>query len=550
MNDDQKRNEQKKKILTPEKKPDSATKAVAIILLGVLILSLVIFPIIILINRSGINNAALDLTDNRKNILVYFSVFIMTIFAYLFFPVLYRLVNGKVDRKRATRIALFNSIVVAILFRLLEAVLNTDVAFNATTFAPAFFYFWIAKAILQQKSNEKTMKDKTTDLPPENATDFVDGTYSYRVAEIERREGAVAYFSPQEILIRIIDLLTAQDVLTEEDYKIVRIIYDHYRSLKEKKPLSFPDFLKLQNEMIAHFDLIGPYYLFSGSEPTKEAEAAESRKHGYRERAKKILASGYLFGSDWMRLHQAFYEAFYTPIPDEPSETALIKSANSPDSKLEAPQDFAALDGTNALPQENAVAVVDGSYSYRVAKIERGEGVAAYFSPREIIIRIVNLLTAFLASYTVKSFEDTIAKVVALSAIMTIVSGMGGNAGTQTMSILVRELSQKNLKFSDCIRPFLKEIALGVVNGAATGAVTAVVVYFMYGNAFLGMITLMAMIGNLVVAGVCGFLVPVVLKKIHADPAIASSIFVTTATDVLGFFIFLGLANVFLRYLI
>ena len=163
---------------------------------------------------------------------------------------------------------------------------------------------------------------------------------------------------------------------------------------------------------------------------------------------------------------------------------------------------------------------------------------------------LVNLLTAFLASYTVKSFEDTIAKVVALSAIMTIVSGMGGNAGTQTMSILVRELSQKNLKFSDCIRPFLKEIALGVVNGAATGAVTAVVVYFMYGNAFLGMITLMAMIGNLVVAGVCGFLVPVVLKKIHADPAIASSIFVTTATDVLGFFIFLGLANVFLRYLI
>lgn len=163
---------------------------------------------------------------------------------------------------------------------------------------------------------------------------------------------------------------------------------------------------------------------------------------------------------------------------------------------------------------------------------------------------LVNLLTAFLASYTVKAFESTIAQVVALSAIMTIVSGMGGNAGTQTMSILVRELSQKNLKFSDCIRPFLKEIALGVVDGAATGAVTAVVVYFMYGNAFLGLITLMAMIGNLVIAGVCGFLVPVILKKIHADPAIASSIFVTTATDVLGFFIFLGLANIFLRFLI
>lgn len=162
---------------------------------------------------------------------------------------------------------------------------------------------------------------------------------------------------------------------------------------------------------------------------------------------------------------------------------------------------------------------------------------------------LINLLTAFLASYTVKLFENTIAQVVALSAIMTIVSGMGGNAGTQTMSILVRELSQKNLRISECIRPFLKEIALGVANGAATGAVTALVVWIMYGNVYLGLITLMAMIGNLVNAGIFGFLVPVFLKKIHADPAIASSIFVTTATDVLGFFIFLGLANMFLPFL-
>ncbi|MGI6116878.1 MAG: magnesium transporter [Bilifractor sp.] len=162
---------------------------------------------------------------------------------------------------------------------------------------------------------------------------------------------------------------------------------------------------------------------------------------------------------------------------------------------------------------------------------------------------LINLVTAFLASWVVKLFEDTISQVVALSAIMTIVSGMGGNAGTQTMSILVREISQKHLKFSDCVRPFLKEIALGVIDGAATGGVTAAVVCAVYGNLFLGLITLLAMIGNLVIAGVFGFLVPVFLEKIHADPAIASSIFVTTATDVLGFFIFLGLAEVFLRYL-
>lgn len=163
---------------------------------------------------------------------------------------------------------------------------------------------------------------------------------------------------------------------------------------------------------------------------------------------------------------------------------------------------------------------------------------------------LVNLATAFLASFTVKAFEDTIAQVVALSAVMTIVSGMGGNAGTQTMSILVRELSNNELDFKDCIGPFLKELRLGFIDGAVTGATTALIVWAMYGNIYLGLIVLIAMIGNLIVSGIFGFLVPVMLKKMNADPAVASSIFVTTATDVLGFFIFLGLARLFLPLLV
>ncbi len=163
---------------------------------------------------------------------------------------------------------------------------------------------------------------------------------------------------------------------------------------------------------------------------------------------------------------------------------------------------------------------------------------------------LVNLITAFLASFTVKLFESTIEQVVSLSAIMTIVSGMGGNAGSQTMSIMVRQLATDKLKWSKCVKPFLKELLLGVVNGAATGLVTGIIVYFMYGNIYLGLIVLIAMIGNLVIAGIFGFLVPYVLDKFHADPAVSSSIFVTTATDVLGFFIFLGLARLFLQLLI
>lgn len=162
---------------------------------------------------------------------------------------------------------------------------------------------------------------------------------------------------------------------------------------------------------------------------------------------------------------------------------------------------------------------------------------------------LINLVTAFLASLTVKMFEGTIEQVVALSSTMTIVSGMGGNAGTQTQSILVRQLAQDDISKPKYWKAFWKEVLLGIINGGVCGAVTGLIVYMIYGNSFLGIIILIAMVGNLVVAGVSGFVVPVALKKFGADPAVSSSIFVTTATDVLGFFIFLGLAKLFLPLL-
>lgn len=162
---------------------------------------------------------------------------------------------------------------------------------------------------------------------------------------------------------------------------------------------------------------------------------------------------------------------------------------------------------------------------------------------------LVNLLTAFVASMTVKAFEGTIAKVVALSATMTIVTGMGGNAGSQTQSILVRQLSQDDVSLRKYAKSFIKEIMLGVVDGAINGLITGIIVSAIYHNIYLGLIIFIAMIGNLVVAGVFGFLVPVALKRLGADPAVSSSIFITTATDVLGFFIFLGLAQLFLPLL-
>ena len=163
---------------------------------------------------------------------------------------------------------------------------------------------------------------------------------------------------------------------------------------------------------------------------------------------------------------------------------------------------------------------------------------------------IVNLLTAFLAALTVKAFEGTIAQVVALSSIMSIVTGMGGNAGTQTVSIIIRNIAMGKVELSDAKWLLRKEILLGLINGAIIGVITGIIIWAIYGNFYLGFIIFLAMIGNLVVSGFFGLLIPLILHKLHKDPAISSSIFLTTATDVLGFFIFLTLAKVFINMLV
>ena len=163
---------------------------------------------------------------------------------------------------------------------------------------------------------------------------------------------------------------------------------------------------------------------------------------------------------------------------------------------------------------------------------------------------VVNLFTAFLAALTVKAFEGTIAQVVALSSIMSIVTGMGGNAGTQTVSIIIRNIAMGKIELSDSKWLLRKEILLGLINGAIIGVITGFIIWAIYGNFFLGLIIFLAMIGNLIVSGFFGLLTPLVLHKLNKDPALSSSIFLTTATDVLGFFIFLTLAKIFIKRLI
>ena len=155
----------------------------------------------------------------------------------------------------------------------------------------------------------------------------------------------------------------------------------------------------------------------------------------------------------------------------------------------------------------------------------------------------VNLGTAILASLVIGLFDATLERMVALAILMPIVASMGGNAGTQTMTVAVRALATRDLDTYNARRIIRKELQVGLLNGIAFAALMAVVTYIWFGNPMLGVVIGVAMIVNMIFAAAAGILIPIALDKLDADPAISSSVFVTTVTDVIGFFAFLGLAS-------
>jgi magnesium transporter len=153
-----------------------------------------------------------------------------------------------------------------------------------------------------------------------------------------------------------------------------------------------------------------------------------------------------------------------------------------------------------------------------------------------------NLVTAILASLVIAIFDDTISSFVALAVLMPIVASMGGNAGTQTLTVAVRALATRDLTATNAMRVVARETMVGLANGTAFAVIIGGLVWAWYGNPLLGGVIAIAMVANLLVAGMAGILVPISLDKLGADPALASGTFVTTVTDVVGFFVFLGLA--------
>jgi magnesium transporter len=159
---------------------------------------------------------------------------------------------------------------------------------------------------------------------------------------------------------------------------------------------------------------------------------------------------------------------------------------------------------------------------------------------------VVNLGTAFLAASIIRGFDDTINKIGVMSAYMTIIAGMGGNTATQALAVTVRRISLSDLSDRQAYVTVVKEFSVGLINGAVNGLIVLVVALFYDKNPTLGLVLFLAMTGNLVVAGLTGSGIPLILKRIGIDPAVASSIIITTFTDCIGFLLPLWLASKFL----
>jgi magnesium transporter len=162
----------------------------------------------------------------------------------------------------------------------------------------------------------------------------------------------------------------------------------------------------------------------------------------------------------------------------------------------------------------------------------------------------VNLGTAFLATSVVALFEGTIEQIAALAIFMPIVAGMGGNAATQTLTVVVRGIALGELSWSNSRKALIKEATVGLGNGVVLGVAAALIAWALRGNPMLGIVLGAAMVVNMFVAATAGTLIPLGLRAANIDPALASSVFITTLTDVFGFFAYLGLATLFVSYLV
>lgn len=233
---------------------------------------------------------------------------------------------------------------------------------------------------------------------------------------------------------------------------------------------------------------------------------------------------------------------------DQEQVARLISRYNVPSLPVVGPND--ALLGR--ITFDDVLDVIEAEQTediFRLAGVSEEEEVRGGFAD-SVRVRlpwlVLNLVTASFGATVVWFYQDTIGELVVLAAIMPVIAGLGGNAGTQTLAVTVRRLALSDEPSGRRWGVAAKEMLVGLVNGLALGIIAGFIGYLMAGLPMFGLVVLLAMWGNLIVASFAGAFVPVLLERLGADPAVASSVFVTTFTDVFGFFLLLGLASALL----
>lgn len=184
---------------------------------------------------------------------------------------------------------------------------------------------------------------------------------------------------------------------------------------------------------------------------------------------------------------------------------------------------------------------------FRMVGLDEAESVLAPVwrsVRRRVPWLLVNLATAFIAALVVRPFEDTIARAATLAVFMPVIAGHAGNTGTQAVTLVVRGIALGDVKLSDWLLVLRKELAFGVVHGILAGGLTAGLALVLSFNPWLGMVVFVALLLNVLIAGIMGAIIPLTIKRLGGDPAVASSIWLTTFTDVMGFLMLLGLGTI------
>lgn len=373
----------------------------------------------------------------------------------------------------------------------------------------------IKEAVEELESDDKTeFLDELEDIDEDVAKEVFDKLDEEDKAEIE----AIKQYSEDEAASYM-----QTEVFTAYEDEIVEDVRQRFAKLKENDELE-----NIQNLFVIDKDGILKYsipladlFLFDFSKTIKE-NVKENEK---RFEPKKAYDKENI--NDVVHYFEE-YDLSVIPVVDENGK--LLGRITS--------DDVYDIIQERATEQMYNLAGVDDEAEVDDDLIEAGKKRATWLG--------INLLTAILASLVIGLFDQTISSLVALAVLMPIVASMGGNAGTQTLTVVVRQLALGDIETEDAFRIIKKEVFISLLNGFIFALVMGIIAAVWFDMPLLGVVIGLSMIINLLMAGFFGATIPLMLKKLNIDPAIGSSVILTTVTDVMGFFSFLGLAKVIL----